>query len=114
MHVMSRMTRTPFSWKAPSREEHPGPPFVLQRWQSSRRGQARNTGDSPEDQVIHASLWTRWKEPEKQLSGLIGVAADGQQSCPAGTEVEVNLGEVGSIDVELGGHGIGEGDVLDT
>ena len=115
-------TRTPFSCNKPSREEHPGPPFVLTTIHNSIIV-CLGKGCSPENKVIKTSLWTGREEPEEELlnrksvdttftpkqkevghthfSRLAWVAAYWQQPGPAGPDIEIDLGDGCSVNVEL-------------
>ena len=59
-------SHTPFSCKKPSRDEQPGPPFVLvrdQRWLQTQH--AVIGGSLPEDEVVFVTLRS-WREIPKE------------------------------------------------
>ena len=71
-----RALPTPFSCRRPSREEHPGPPFVLYDACVHERDHELGTGyrpetldvdHAPEEDVVEAPVRARREEPEEQL-----------------------------------------------
>src|SRR5258708_3789480 len=60
---------TPFSWKKPSNDEQPGPPFVLKSTQLSHKPSQAwiMVNHIPEDEIIKTSFGTGRKKPEEQL-----------------------------------------------
>lgn len=60
---------TPFSWKEPSSDEQPGPPFVLKcALQLSFvliKVQSEALRNIPEYEIVETSFWTRGEEPEE-------------------------------------------------
>lgn len=93
--------RTPCSWSNPSKDEHPGPPFVQRINESSvpvgPGGKNQKNSYEPASASTHQAGSS---DKTRYLSGLVRVTANRQQAGPARSHVPVDVWDRCAIDIK--------------